>query len=110
MLDLRPEFAAFTRAFGLSATVLRPNTDSPVTCALIWGSEVEEAQPFGSQLRRVSPRREASIALSGTLVDIPMGSIVRAPLALGSAVRVWRVDGLAAPATAEVAKVFLSPV
>lgn len=80
---------------GVSATITRPSPDdAPIAATVIWGVEpVTDGQPYGSDLRRVEPRRLMTVA-RGDVPTLPRGTEIIAPELAGQADKTWVVDGL----------------
>ena len=83
-------------AHGVPATVTRPAPDStPIVTTVLWptAAPLDEAQPYGADFRRKSPRRVMAIPR----VDVAtcaIGTVVVAPEQLDGTNVTWRVDAL----------------
>jgi hypothetical protein len=85
-------------AHGVDATITRPAPDNtPIETTVIWhGAAFDEAQPFGSQLRRQDPRRVLRIRRDAVSA-LPRDTTIVAPEAPGGDDRIWKVEGLIQP-------------
>jgi hypothetical protein len=90
MGDLRPEFAAALRAFGLDAVVTLPDA-STVEAEVFWLPPRTVEVPSGSH-RRAEVQRVLVIPLSDDLTEVPRGAEVTVAEVRGGADRDWRVD------------------
>ncbi len=80
-------------AHGVAATVTRPSPDTiPISTRGIWLRPMDDAQPFGTSLKRVAPRR-VMVLSRAEVPTLPHGSLIAAPEITGGAVQAWRVDG-----------------
>lgn len=80
---------------GVAATVTRPAPDNaPIETTGIWQvAPLEEQQPFGTDFRRVEPRR-VMVLSRADVPTIPRGTVIVAPETLDGVDKTWKVDGL----------------
>lgn len=83
-------------AHGVSITVTPPFA-AAVTTTGIWHEPRDEPQPYGTDFRRLEPRRILEIPRTDTLSDVPRGSVITAVDRDGGAAKTWRADGLDRP-------------
>jgi hypothetical protein len=95
---------------GVDATVTRPQPDdTPIATRGVWSSPLDEQQPFGTDLRRVEPRRVLVLPKSA-LATVPRGTLIVAAEAPGGATKTWRVDGHDGAAQADYWRVIVKRV
>lgn len=93
--DFRPFFGAFVSAFGVSATVQRPQAEAALSTRVIWLPTLNEDQPGGgTEFKRRDPRRLLAIQRTSALPTVEAGSVIVAPEESGGTVRRWTVDKL----------------
>lgn len=73
------------------------DADSPVSTTGTWLPDIVDDQPYGHDFNRLASRKVMLIARTATLSSIPKGSTIQAADADDSTVRLWRVEGYAAP-------------
>ena len=92
-LDLRPDFSSAQTAFGVPATVTRPEPDdTPIETTVIWVPPIPTDFPPGFDAQRQEPQR----ILALPLVDVPTaprGTLIEAPDVLNGEAQRWLVDG-----------------
>lgn len=80
----------------------------PVNTKGIWLRTPDEQLPVGRDFQRRDPRRLMALPLTGTLGDVPRGSLIAAALPNSTTVRTWRVDSIDAKDADEI-RVLVSP-
>jgi hypothetical protein len=94
-MDGRVPFSPALAAFGVPATVTRPEPGAQaVTTTGFWVTPLAETTPIGTDFQRREPRRVIVFPRDGAVPEIVRNTLVVAPEMQGQANRTWRVDGL----------------
>lgn len=89
-MDIRVPFSEIQDAFGVLATVVRP--DRHITTAVVWMPPTQDLAPSGGDFRGASTIR--ILAVSKTEVDaLPDGTEISCPEVPDGPMGVWIVDG-----------------
>lgn len=90
--DFRVPLDPILEAFGVTATVTRPEPDdAAITTTAVWDTPGTAEVAFGGVKRR-EPREVLGLPQSA-VPTVPRHTRIVAPRTLGGAVRTWRVDG-----------------
>lgn len=93
MSDIRVPMDPLFEAFGVPATVTRPEPDdTPIATSVIWESWPTEDAAGGFAVQRREPRRVLAMRLD-QVPTVPRGTVIQAPEQAGAAIKRWKVDG-----------------
>jgi hypothetical protein len=93
LADMRVPMAAALAAFGVSATVTRPNEEPIVGVTVMWISPLTEMFPGGGDLKVADRQRVLVISLA-EVPAVPRGTVIEAPEIAGASPGLWVVDAL----------------
>jgi hypothetical protein len=95
---------------GVDATVTRPQPDdTPITTRGVWSGPLDEGQPFGTDYRKVAPRKVLVLS-KAAVPTVPRGTRIVAAEAPGGSAKTWQEDGHDGPAQADYWRVIVKRV
>ena len=95
MSDARVPVDEYFSAFGLPATVTRPNLDPITGTAIVWISPLTISSPEGAALQGASPQR-LLVVRRDQVPTLPGGTVIEAPEAETGELLEWKVDSVVA--------------
>lgn len=90
--DRRVSMTPIARAFGLVATVTRPQTN-PIATTVIWLEDIFEDAPAGRDHNRLEPRRLMGI-LRSEVPTVPRGTKIEVAESKGGPSRTFQIDAV----------------